>query len=112
MPMLPESLLDHAFHASETARCTSSLDDSSTVKNFGQWLFEFRGGSRERAHQPIKVGGRHQHIHQASRPSSAINVRAVTRRTRLSFRSFNERRMRERYVFRYCADTSRNWSSA
>jgi hypothetical protein len=64
-------------------------------QNLSEGLFEFRVGSRKFDDTPIKMAGRQQHIHQASRPSSWINVSAVTRRTRPAFRSFNDRRIRE-----------------
>ena len=69
-------------------------------QDLGEWLFEFRVGSRKLDDTPIKMAGRQQHIHQASRPSSSINVCAVTRRTRPAFTSFNERRIREMYDLR------------
>lgn len=64
-------------------------------QRLGEWLLEFRVGSRNLDDTPIKMAGRQQHIHQTSRPSSPINVCAVTRRTRPAFTSFNERRIRE-----------------
>ncbi len=64
-------------------------------QNLGEGFFEFRVGSRKLDDTPIKMAGRQQHIHQASRPSSSINFCAVTRRTRPAFRSFNDRRIRE-----------------
>ena len=57
-------------------------------------------GSSELDDSPIKMAGREQHIHQASRPNSSINVCAVTRRTRPAFTSFNDRRIRETYDLR------------
>ena len=47
-----------------------------TSQNLGEWLFEFRVGSRNLDDTPI-------------------NVCAVTRRTRPAFTSFNDRRIRE-----------------
>jgi hypothetical protein len=69
-------------------------------QRLGEWLFEFRVGSSKLDDTPIKMAGRQQHIHQASRPSSSINVCAVTRRTRPAFTSFNDRRIREMYDLR------------
>lgn len=69
-------------------------------QRLGEWLFESRVGSRNLDDTPIKMAGRQQHIHQASRPNSPINICAVTRRTRPAFTSFNDRRIREMYDLR------------
>jgi hypothetical protein len=69
-------------------------------QDLGEWLFEFRVGSRKFDDTPIKMASRQQHIRQVSRPSSSINVCAVTRRTRPAFTSFNDRRIREMYDMR------------
>ena len=47
-------------------------------QDLGEWLLEFWVSSRELDDTPIKMAGRQQHIHQALRPNSSINVCAVT----------------------------------
>ena len=69
-------------------------------QNFGKGLVEFWVGAGKLDDTPIKMAGRKQHIHQALRPNSSINVCAVTRRTRPAFTSFKDRRIRETYDLR------------